>query len=133
MKIKYSIAVLSSALLFLLTSWSYSYCLSASWIGSICYFTLTIILLRQYDDGQYTKSLVWCVIAGRLLAECPVDIICNPRWLDTFFVTVATISSIVLAALYSHYRSGVVLMLVVIIMILMNTLGYDAWSQLVSH
>ena len=133
MKIKYLIAVIGSALLFLFTSWSYNYSLSALWIGCICYYIYTLFLLQNYDDGNHTIGFSWSIVAGRMLAEIPVIMVLQSKWRESFIIAIAAMVGIVLAAVYHRYRYGVVLMLSVVIMILFNTLGYDTWERLVAH
>lgn len=133
MKIKYLIAVIGSALLFLFTSWSYNYSFSALWIACICYYIYTFFLLQNYDDSNHTIGISWSIVIGRLLAEIPVIMVLQSRWRESFIIAIAAFVGIVLGTVYHCYRKGVVLMLSVVIMILFNTLGYDAWAQLTAH
>ena len=133
MKIKYLIVFVSSLLLLLATYWTYSNPFSASWVGSACYFVLTLLFLQRYDDGHHTSAITWCVLSGRLLPELPFRILYPTTLFADFYITALTIASVVLAATYHRYRYGVVLVLSTVIMILLNTLGYDAWRVVAGH
>ena len=133
MKTKYLIIFVSSLLLLLSTYWAYSYPYTASWVGSACYFVLTLLFLQRYDDGHHTSAIAWCVLAGRLLPELPFRILYPTTLFADFYITALTIASVVLAATYHRYRYGVVLVLSTVIMVLLNTLGYDAWRVVAGH
>ena len=133
MKTRYFIVIFASALLFLLTCRLCTFTLSSSWIGSVTYFVLTYIALQRYDDEQHTIIITCCVVAGRLLAEIPLMVASYVNRVETLLVTVVTLAAIVLSATYWRNRTGVVLILSVVIMILLNTLGYDAWNELTAH
>lgn len=134
MKISCVIVAVASALLFLLTVACLPTCqMSASWIGSISYFAFTFLALQRYDDGSNTTALVWSTVLGRLLVELPIVILYYVNRIEALLVTCVTLSAIVLAATYWRNRTGAVLMLSVIILILLNTLGYDAWVELTAH
>lgn len=133
MKIKYLIVFVSSLLLFLATSWTYTNPISASWVGSACYFVLTFLFLQSYDDGSHATALTWCVVVGRLVPEVLFKIVGYTVFFANFYIAALTVASVVMAATYYRCRQGVVLMLSVVVMILLNTSGYDVWSMVAAR
>lgn len=128
MKTKLLICFLASLLVWLLTAWTQNFEVSAPWTGCACYFVLTYLLLEQYDDGAH------CVVITAVIAAARLVVALIPMFSDfragrfALFVPIVSVASMILAALYHRHRSGTVLVLSAVILILINTLGPTQWA-----
>lgn len=124
-----------SLLVFLLTSWTAaisSY--SALWAESVSFFALSYFMLERYaKDNTYGIPVILMIMIGRVILEIPIRIHAFYASLHSSYITIVVLLSIILSAVYYHEKRPSVLVLSIVIMILLNTVGYDGWVHLIGH
>lgn len=124
-----------SLLVFLLTSWTAaisSY--SALWAESVSFFALSYFMLERYaKDNTYGIPVILMIMIGRVILEIPIRIHAFYASLHSLYITIVVLLSIILSAVYYHEKRLSVLVLSIVIMILLNTVGYDGWVHLIGH
>ena len=124
-----------SLLVFLLTSWTaaISY-YSALWAESVSFFAMSYFMLDRYaKENTYGIPVILMIMIGRVILDIPIRIHAFYASLCSLYITIVVLLSIILSAIYFHEKRSSVLVLSIIIMILLNTVGYDGWIHLIGH
>ena len=134
-KKKLSISFLASLLVFLLSWWTATYSLyAAGWAESMCYFTLTILLLKKYaQPDTYGIPYLIVIALGRSVFEVPIRITEFGATLFSLFVPIIVFVSIILASICYREKRASVLILSVVIIILLNTIAHEDWMNYFGH
>lgn len=134
MKTKYLLICIVSMLVLFLTFWTGKYsAYSYMWSQSICYFALTLLLLRKYDIGGKVVPICFSIAIGRLLPDIPVRIMAFSESAESMAITFVALVGIALGALCYHEKRTSVFVLSIIIMVLLNTIGWREWLQFIDR
>lgn len=122
-----------SALLFLIVCWSSGISFYvATWVETIAYAILTLLLLKHYSqkDLKRTCIITTAIIIGHVILQLPVRVFDFEGTVISLLIMVNTIISIMLAALCYYKRQIYLYVLSIVIMIILNTVAHDAWIDL---
>ncbi len=132
MKKRVALVFFSSALLFLVTCWSAGLNVyAAGFTESVCFYVFTYYALQKFAESDIVNrntAVVTAIIIGRIILEIPIRIDDFEGSFYSLGITIATIVSILLAALCFKEKRSSVFILSTIILVFINTVGLYAWD-----
>ena len=125
------IPFMGALLVFLLTCWNAAFSsVSASWAESVSFFLFTYCMLEKYaKKDTYGIPVVLMIMLGRIILEVPIRIDNYSGSVGSLFITIVVLIAIVLSMSYWHKKKLSILILSIVILMLLNTFGYDWWIE----
>lgn len=115
---------------YLLIWWvGFSDFVNEAWSGAVFYFGVTLWLLEKYckDGALSLGQSVTGVIIGRILIDFLVRLSDWTSSYPSLIITISSVISIILAAMYFKNKSVEVIVLSIALMILFNSFVIEAW------
>lgn len=129
---KFGIVLVSSAILaLLLCLLNATKSLGFASLGkSVCFFAFTYYVLEKYckDSNTCMWSIVAVICVGTELPELPVRIFDFRGTCGSIPAAIVVMLSVVLSAICYREKKSIVVALTIVIMLLLCTLGLDAWE-----